>query len=126
MVLADVSENMEATSNMGPCISGWSHVKRAWVFLGFEHSVNTTHVQRSILPALRSVQRGPEDRAVQQDPGKKADTLHQMWMIKNRTFIELPSGPADLELTEKSCIFLSVEPKTVHILVGKPLSCLLT
>lgn len=42
-------------------------------------------------------------------------------MIKNRTFIELPSGPADLELTEKSCIFLSVEPKAVHILVGKPL-----
>lgn len=86
----------------------------AWVFLGFEHSVNTTHARRSILPALRSVQRGPEDRAVQEDPGKKADTLHQMWMIKNRTFIELPSGPADLELTEKSCIFLNVEPKTIY------------
>ncbi len=71
-------------------------------FVGFEHGVYTKQAWRRILPALRLVQRGPEDHVARENPGKKADTLNQMLMIRNNTVIQLPNAPVELEFKEKN------------------------
>lgn len=69
--------------------------------MGFEHSMYTKQGWRQNLPVLRLVQRGPEDRVALEDPGKKADTLNQMLMNRNNTFIQLPKDSVELQKEKK-------------------------
>lgn len=73
----------------------WFHLK------AFKSSVYTEQAWTQILPVLRLVQQGPEDHVVQEDPGKKADTLNQMLMTRNNIFLRLPNASVELESTEK-------------------------
>lgn len=70
-------------------------------FVGFEHSMRTKQAWRQNLPVLRSVQLGPEDRVALENPGKKADTLNQMLMNRNNTFIQLPKDSVELQKKKK-------------------------
>lgn len=86
-------------------------------FVGFEHSMHTKQAWRQNLPVLRLVQRGPEDRVALENPGKKADTLNQMLMNRNNTFIQLPKDSVGLQEKKKS--FLVISPMTIYHVITK-------